>query len=789
MRPVLSIVLASLVAVVINCYPVIFSGKSFVSPASVWAAVYTWWPPLPGMQASTPRSNQHGSDTGAIMWAHVPWAFVESRSLLDHGELPLWNRYNNSGNALLGQAVSMFGDPLHSIVLLGRGSAWAWDIKYLTAKFLFCVGFGLLVLRLLRSSPLSLIYAALGAYSGAYFYILNHPSFFVFSYTPWILLSAIELLDLQSPRALRWGLVWLLANFACFTGGHIEAAVVLIGGLNLAALTYALTVNYNAIGVRNVLGRMGVGTFLFLGLTTPWWLSFLASLQGSYSSHMDIRVDQLPLSYLPGLFDDLFYPLVNASSNALGPETSLLVLVGCILSGLHWRQLKTEPFLWVNTGAILLWGGCVFGWVPDFVLATIPFLNRVGHIATDFSYLLVIHLTLQSAYGFKCLAEGGSFQKAIREFAWVAAILAAMIVGFYLFSPFASMQWTYFLIVGTAAIAAPLLFAVLKSHNSHMHTVGWVAILALGFIPQHRFAFYDSGGQEFLMIPGPRIQLDAPSKAITNIKADTSTPFRVTGLQKCFIGDYPAAYEIEDIRSCDPLTNGELAKLIHNFPGFNLPKGAWVVDLVDPIRAQPLLNLLNVKYLLAHPSTQAQGVTDFRITERSDFLVLENQQVWPRAYFSTKVVPISTHDEFIQHLIENAKQPFVALSKDEIAKQPGLEQLESAPATAITPATNYRLLPNSTSFDIHATSAGVVCLTEGQAKDFSAKANNEPKEVLTVNQSFKGIYLDKPGDYHIEFTYRPGHWRLACVLFWISVTGVAIISLTPARRLILPKNS
>ena len=71
----------------------------------------------------------------------------------------------------------------------------------------------------------------------------------------------------------------------------------------------------------------------------------------------------------------------------------------------------------------------------------------------------------------------------------------------------------------------------------------------------------------------------------------------------------------------------------------------------------------------------------------------------------------------------------------------------------------------------------MVCLTEGQARDFTAKANNEPKEVLTVNRAFKGVYLDKPGDYNIKFTYRPRHWQLACTLFWIS-TGAVLALVT-----------
>ncbi len=164
---------------------------------------------------------------------------------------------------------------------------------------------------------------------------------------------------------------------------------------------------------------------------------------------------------------------------------------------------------------------------------------------------------------------------------------------------------------------------------------------------------------------------------------------------------------------------------------------------------------------------------------------MENLQVWPRAFFSNQIIPISSTKEFIKQLLENAERPFVAMYNEQIEKQPDIRRLETKRTTIISPATNYQLLPNSTAFDIHASSAGVVCLTEEQAKDFTAKANNEPKEVLTVNRAFKGIYLDKPGDYHIEFIYRPRYWKLACSLFWISAGSailLAIVFHAKARR-------
>src|SRR3974390_2723768 len=230
-RPVLAILFVSVLAVVINCYPILFCGKSYVSPACVPSLIYGgWWPPAPGMATNPPSAQPPDSDTGAMMWWDVPMGFVQSRSLLDHGEIPLWNRYGHCGDTLIGQAISMLGDPLQLLVILGRGSALAWDVKFLVAKILFCFGFGLVIRRLLGSGPMGLLYAALGAYCGVYFQIANHPVFFVLAYAPWILLSAMELLEARSAGYVRWGALWLLANIGCFNGGHVEVAIDLIGG-------------------------------------------------------------------------------------------------------------------------------------------------------------------------------------------------------------------------------------------------------------------------------------------------------------------------------------------------------------------------------------------------------------------------------------------------------------------------------------------------------------------------------------------------------------------------------
>jgi len=775
-HPVLAILLVSLLALIVNCYPVIFCGKSFAATTGV-AMLYDWWPPLPGMQP-VPQTSNHGSDTPALLIGEIPMGFIESRSVWDHGELPLWDRYGHAGYTLIGQAISMLGDPLQCIVILGHGSATAWDIKFLCAKLLFCAGFGWLILRLTGNRRLSLAYAVLSAYCGAFFYINNHPAFFVFSYAPWILLSALNFLDLSSKKSIRWGLVWLLANFSCFNAGHVEPAVVLIAGLNLAALLCALLRYRNAAGALQIFCRIGIGGLLFLGLTAPVWMSFLGTLGGSYSSHLDVKVYQLPFQNAVGAFDDMFYQLLRTNSSLAppAPASSLLIFVGCALSVLRWRQMKSNVFYWVNLAAIIVTGGCIFALVPGSLLAAIPFFNHVGHQDTDLSYLLVIQLTVQSAFGFKCLMEQNDLRRAAIDLAATAMVLAAMIALFCI-GPLGHLPvpWGYLLCAGLGALGAPLLFCLLAARSQRIPIAGWVGIIILAFIPHFRFGYYNFGPDQWLMIPGVRADLDAPSPAIEKIKAAGPEPFRVMGMGFNLYGDYAAVYGLEDIRSSAPLSNRELINLFQNFPGLQF-SGDWMIHITNLAAAQPLLNMLNVKYLLGPPQVALPSGMDFRLVEQSDFGVLENPEVWPRAFFSGRILTVTSNAEFIKTLNQNPTNPFVALTPEEIERQPGLEKLESAQPASISPAAHYQLLPNSTAFDIHAASAGIVCLTEGQASDFFATANGQAKKVLTVNEAFKGIYLNQPGNYHIEFIYRPPHWRLSCSLFWSALAAVTLLA-------------
>jgi len=215
--------------------------------------------------------------------------------------------------------------------------------------------------------------------------------------------------------------------------------------------------------------------------------------------------------------------------------------------------------------------------------------------------------------------------------------------------------------------------------------------------------------------------------------------------------------------------------LVRKFPGIKFGE-EWIIEIKDPVAAQPLLNLLNVKYLLTQPGS-AWSREGFRLADQSDFDVMENLEVWPRAFFTDRVIPVSSTSEFIQQLIQDGRHPLVALAPAELAREPGLQDLTNTPSPVVTAATHYQLRANSTAFDVQAGGAGMVCLLEGQARDFTATANGEPRKVFTANRAFKAIYLDHAGDYHIEFTFRPRHWRLACGLFLTAAGMLALLTI------------
>lgn len=780
--------LTALIAALWSCYPVVFCGRSFVSPNNGApnhggnSLLYDTVPTLPGSPSGA-IADFHGADTGALMWHDVPNAFVEARALWQHGTWPLWNRFKNAGDPLLAQGISMLGDPLHLLVLCGGGAAWAWDVKFLTAKWLFCFGCGWLVLDLTRHLRLALAFSVAAAFCGLFHFVPNHPGFFVFCYTPWILLTVRRTLAETGRSQLRWGVAWVIANTGCFNAGHVEAAVVCLGGLNLTGLLHAWAESpqkrWRLAGVMSLL------TLVFAGLNAPVWLPFLSYLPDSFNLHTDVTLEQFPLSQVAGLFDDAFYRAVQPGPLAEGPGGSLLVLFGMLFAMASYRELRDEMFFFINLATLLVWGGFIFGYIPVALIEHLPLIRRIGHIRADFSYLAVLQTLIASAYAGVALSRLPDARTIWRR--WFAAAGGVLLVeGLFFWSTRAVTKpgdfLGYIMVVTASALVTLPLYLLVKKARGARRAFGWFALGLLLFLPQARFGLYHFGPERWLLQPGARARLDSPSPAVDWMKRATNEPFRVTGLAWDLYGGYGAVYGLEDIKGVSALMNRYYMELCTHYAG--LERDSYLLEIADAAAAKNLLSMLNVRYLVLNEEDAAPDGLPFKLVAKDDLQVFQNENAWPRAFFINQLSAYRDVADFVLMLERHRDVPWAAIAERDLAAHPALQALLERPAlTAMQPATHYDLGVNETSFEVQTPTRGVALLSEPYLDaGLTAEVNGGKTEVLRLNHTLRGVYLAQPGRYRVSFRYAPPHWLLARALFVVAGLVLLVASIGVLRR-------
>jgi uncharacterized membrane protein YfhO len=119
-------------------------------------------------------------------------------------------------------------------------------------------------------------------------------------------------------------------------------------------------------------------------------------------------------------------------------------------------------------------------------------------------------------------------------------------------------------------------------------------------------------------------------------------------------------------------------------------------------------------------------------------------------------------------------QPFAAVQERDLKVLPAaMQELpRNLAARSSTPAYDYRLTANTTSFTVAARVPGVIVLSESYyPRDFEVKLNGTPVHYFRVNHAFKGIYVDHPGIYHVTFRYWPEDLTLG---LWLCLAGVLL---------------
>jgi len=793
-------------AAVAASYPVVFCGRSCVSPNNGTVLLYDVAPTIPGV-TDLRQENVKGADIGAMMWQHLPYTVVESRALAQDRELPLWNRYNSCGLPLLGQGQSMFGDPLHVPALLAGGAAWAFDLKFVLARALFAAGLGFTVWAAVRHLPAAALVTFAAAFAGFFNYRLNHPAIFSVGVAPWVLLCWVRVAQAATLReSAGWCAGLLLANFSLLTSGTVKEAYMLLLALNLAG-GLALLLSSDALARKWRKGMLAAATGLILILVSaPVWLTFLDTLAMASTSSDRPQAGQLPFKWVIGLFDDLFYRELSSEHNVLASSLNFLLLLGVL-----WFCARIHRF-WRNSLAMVMAAGALgavslaFSWVPGSQIVRLPVLRNVIHIASTFSCVAMIFLAVLAGYGFRAARDALAANKW-----WRPALIALLLLGGLLLAYFHGMtvywsgssafqQWPLIVSVHRffftclafmlVSLVTLTLVAVWYLRRRRLPALaGFAALLALGVLLGRNGLHYSTTYQEvYFTAPAIRADLQAPSAAVTFMKTSArGQPFRAVGTANTLFPGFMGVYGLEGINGPDAVMNRRYFELLEACGLWRAGDWRMVLQPAMLAQIQPMLDLLNVRFCATEPGAVPPGGTYTRVADL-DLSIYASPTVWPRAFFTDTVIAIREPGELIALADHADGRPFAAMAAHDLTVHTTLARLSrDYKRRQVVPATDYRLTNNTTSFIIHAPRAGVIVLHESYFPgDFRVTVNGKPAGDFRVNHAFKGLVVEASGLYRVTFAYRPRHWTLALTLAGL---GVALVAAGIAGFRVIEKRS
>ncbi len=788
-HPRRALLVIAFAGVALSCYPIIFFGRSYVG-ANIVPMLYASEPTLPGA-VDVETEDFKGADTGAMMWQNLPYSFVQSRALA-HAELPLWNRYNSGGTILLGQGLSMFGDPLHMLVLAAGGASWAWDFKYLLAKVLFCWGLGLLVLISSRHLPTALLLGCSSAFIGFFSYRFNHPAFFSMCYAPWLLLCWFEIAHATTRRkAARWMALLVLVSWAELNSGSAKEAYMLLLSLHGCGLLVLLLMP-NAGRWRKLFDLAVVG-LAFLLLSTPICLTFWESLKKSYCPYTGAGALQIQPGMLIGLFDEIFYRAVNASGSVYDPAANFLILLGCILALVYLRHLLRERlFLAVALGALSSFA-LAFGVVPPALIVQVPILNNVWHLDNTFSCALIIELVVLAGFGFRCYWERARRRTWTLDFGLLALVLFALFAAYFgltnaiqrapdSFAPLgaAGGRDTFFYFYSSSIIVAllalPWLGRMLRLRSKLAPVASLLACLCLMSLHWRNGFQLNTGIAQIdahVVNPPSRVNMRAVSPAISFVRNEPGI-FRTVGFGNNLFAGYSGVVGLEGITGPDPLMNPYYRELLTSAGVGQDMIWRWVVGKANLTATLPVYDMLNIRYFLDAPQRVAGPVDSLTTAASLDLDVYKNSSAWPRAFFVDEIRTYDTVGQFIEMIRAAPGEPLAAVQKGDVSATPVETKIASGGGGLVSPARNYRLTNNTTTFTVDARAPGVAVLTETYlADDFIARVNGVRSDYFRVNHAFRGIKIPRPGTYVISFSYWPRHFTIS---LWLAAAGAMLLA-------------
>jgi len=394
------------------------------------------------------------------------------------------------------------------------------------------------------------------------------------------------------------------------------------------------------------------------------------------------------------------------------------------------------------------------------------------------------------------------FNQIHSPFRWLIPYTGAMalLAGFgfdYVRERLPLMRWLF----GAAALAGLLSLAVwLRFVLPHFHPdvrqleirnyaiftalvvaaglIAWTGRRAFGWLAVALIAA-DLGyfGIGFNTAADPKLLATTP-QLVTFLQRDHDL-FRVTayGQDKMFEANGNVLYGLQDARGYDSVIIGRYAQLNGLLEAQDQLQFNRVKTLDQPAALKsPLLNLLNVKYVLTQ---QALNDPQFeQVYAGPDGRVYRNRDVLPRAFVVSEVLAEPSAQAQLQVLSSGIDLSTTAV----VDRSPNNQSFTPTPQPPSFEGREGQVTSYSgRKVMVQATGPGLLVLTDNNFPGWKATVDGQPSDVVTADYTFRGVALPA-GEHQVEFTFSPSSIIIGGLLSALSLALVALALVACAWR-------
>jgi hypothetical protein len=683
----------------------------------------------------------------------VPWN-AALRWSIAHGQWPLWNPFELSGNVLAAAAQSA---PFHPVTLLGLliPAPDAFGFMASMTYFLAALGMFLFLRNLgLRQSPS--LFGAAGWALSTYVVAFTHTAHGnAITLLPLVMLGARGVALRPGIRATS---ILAGALILMTLGGHPETSLHVV----------ALAIAYVIFSARTRLSRVAIGGLaagvIALLLTAFFLLPMIDAIpQTREYLHRKSGAEGVSASWgvVAHVLRSNIVPFAEGTPGEEEPQHERGVehrSMGTAYAGAMLFAPALFALLRARTREKWFFGGVVvFGFLAG---AEAPIISAILSRLPIFSLAINARMISFATFAICVLAAIGMNASLTerRRLAFLFLFVGVSIAVLTIAIP--STLTPDFVRANAIREVAPLLlaFALLFAFRTNRAAAtGLLALLLLqrvveigGYIPavDRRAFFPPIAGFEQLPRTGER----------------NAEPYRIVGQGPLFAPNIAALYGLEDVRGYQAMT---FARLAETFPLWSIPQPVWS-NRVDDLTA-PMLSMMNVRFALALPDSPIPPSWQL-IGRYPGYALLENSRALPRAF-----VPRVVHtglDNIIRDM--RACSDFGA---EAWIETPG-------PAMDIANGTgSVRVRADGSRLLLHASmqSPGWIIVSETAWSGWRASSGGNPIKLHFADRAFLGMYIPA-GEHDIVLSYRPKAVTTGAIASIATAVGLVLFAVLRRRR-------